>query len=126
MLSPSLSGLDPAEPYFEGSVEAVRLEQRDADFVDIIHTDGSAFLGSLGNSGSCIPSLNLRLHPTVIFVGMGYRSSIGHVDFYPNGGAEQPGCDESAVSRLLNSATAGLTDGVGGNSERRLFTQHLK
>jgi len=42
------TGLDPAEPYFEGAVEAVRLESRDADFVDVIHSDGSKFLGSLG------------------------------------------------------------------------------
>ncbi|KAF6028794.1 hypothetical protein EB796_012897 [Bugula neritina] len=40
----------------EGAVEAVRLEPRDVEFVDIIHTDGSAFLNSLG---------------------MGYRTSIG-------------------------------------------------
>ena len=43
-----LTGLDPAEPYFEGAIEDVRLEKRDAEFVDIIHSDGSAFLGSLG------------------------------------------------------------------------------
>jgi len=75
-------------------VEAVRLEPRDAEFVDIIHTDGSAFLNSLG---------------------MGYRSSIGHVDFYPNGGAEQPGCEKTVLSRLTSSAASGLTSGTEGN-----------
>lgn len=29
-------------------MEEVRLEKRDAEFVDVIHTDGSAFLGALG------------------------------------------------------------------------------
>jgi len=86
-----ISGLDPAEPYFEGAVEDIRLERRDAEFVDIIHSDGSAFLGSLG---------------------MGYRSSVGHVDFYPNGGGDQPGCDKSVGSKLINSASAGLSKGT--------------
>jgi len=74
-------------------VEAVCLEPRDAEFVHIIHADGSAFLKSLG---------------------MGYRSSIGHVDFYPNGGAEQPGCEKTVLSRLTSSAASGLTSGTEG------------
>ena len=48
----SFTGLDPAEPYFEGGKEVTRLEPRDAEFVDVIHSDGSAFLNSLGMSTS--------------------------------------------------------------------------
>lgn len=59
-----ITGLDPSGPLFESNPKA-GLERRNADFVDIIHTDG---------------------------VGHGMMRPIGHVDFYPNGGKDQPGC----------------------------------
>lgn len=45
----------------------------DADYVDVIHTDAKPFVsaGGLGLSEPC-----------------------GHVDFYPNGGHTQPGCNQ--------------------------------
>lgn len=61
-----ITGLDPAGPLFLLAGENGRLSSGDANFVDIIHTDG----GKLGLS-----------------------KEIGHADFYPNGGnAPQPGC----------------------------------
>jgi len=57
-------GLDPSGPLFERNPSA-GLERRNADFVDVIHTDG---------------------------VGHGMMRPIGHVDFYPNGGKDQPAC----------------------------------
>ena len=36
----STSGLDPGQPYFEGTQPEVHLDATDAEFVDIIHTDG--------------------------------------------------------------------------------------
>ncbi|CAG9830871.1 unnamed protein product [Diabrotica balteata] len=62
-----ITGLDPALPGFDiNLVKGERLNKKDADFVDIIHTC-AGFLG--------------------------IRDPIGHVDFYPNGGAPpQPGC----------------------------------
>ncbi|KAG1653732.1 Pancreatic triacylglycerol lipase [Nymphon striatum] len=40
-----ISGLDPAEPYYDGMPRSVRLDTTDAKFVDIIHTDDSSILG---------------------------------------------------------------------------------
>lgn len=42
------SGLDPAEPCFEGLPEEVRLDPSDAMFVDVIHTDSAPIVPYLG------------------------------------------------------------------------------
>lgn len=63
--------LDPARPNFEGNTADERLDKTDANFVDVIHTNSAPFL----------------------FGGAGYRGQLGHVDFYPNGGEYQPGCE---------------------------------
>jgi len=67
------SGLDPALPGFDvGLVSAGTLSNSDADFVDVIHT--------------CAGYL-------------GYKTPLGHADFYPNGGGPpQPGCSILQVS----------------------------
>lgn len=66
-----ISGLDPASPLFEGHDLKVRLDPTDALFVDVIHTSGDTFLRG----------------------GLGASETMGHVDFYPNGGKFQPGCN---------------------------------
>ena len=44
-----LSGLDPAGPLFEGYSPKVRLDKTDADYVDVIHSNGdSLIIGGLG------------------------------------------------------------------------------
>ncbi|GJQ82249.1 hypothetical protein Trydic_g19449 [Trypoxylus dichotomus] len=64
---PRITGLDPAYPGYNTASEDQRINPEDADFVDIIHTDGGNF---------------------------GFINPIGHVDFYPNGGTYyQPGCN---------------------------------
>lgn len=44
-----ITGLDPAEPYFQGMPSHLRLDYTDAQLVDVIHTDGKSilFLGML-------------------------------------------------------------------------------
>lgn len=37
-----ITGLDPAEPYFQGLPPFVRLDPTDANLVDVIHTDGKS------------------------------------------------------------------------------------
>ncbi|CAH0554374.1 unnamed protein product [Brassicogethes aeneus] len=66
-----ITGLDPAEPYFQGMPAHVRLDPTDAELVDVIHTDGKG----------------------IFFLGYGMSQPCGHLDFYPNNGKEQPGCD---------------------------------
>lgn len=63
-----LSGLDPALPLFLHTAPNGHLDKNDAEFVDIIHTCGGILA---------------MLDP------------LGHVDFYPNGGTRQPGCEFS-------------------------------
>lgn len=58
-------GLDPALPLFITGNREHKLDKSDALFVDVIHTDG---------------------------FGDGKIERSGHVDFYMNGGVNQPGC----------------------------------
>ncbi|XP_069170599.1 pancreatic triacylglycerol lipase isoform X1 [Procambarus clarkii] len=82
-----ITGLDPAEPFFQYMPASVRLDPSDALFVDVIHTDADS----------------------IFYLGTGYglRQPVGHLDFYPNDGRGQPGCD--SLSRVPLSA---LTDGL--------------
>jgi len=74
------SGLDPAGPLFEGYDTSVRLDKSDANYVDVIHSNGEA-----------------------IYVGgFGIAEPIGHVDFYPNGGRAQRGCSNIVVGGLYD------------------------
>ncbi|XP_047735755.1 pancreatic lipase-related protein 2 isoform X2 [Hyalella azteca] len=67
-----ITGLDPAQPGFKTEESLTRLDQSDASFVDVIHTDTDNYYG--------IP------------INLGMKDPIGHLDFYPNGGGPQPGC----------------------------------
>jgi pancreatic triacylglycerol lipase len=68
-----ISALDPALPLFYPKVIFFpqHIEADDADFVDVIHTDGGFY---------------------------GVMESTGSVDFFPNGGTNQVGCDNNNKS----------------------------
>lgn len=92
-----ITGLDPAEPLFSDTDAEVRLDRTDAQFVDVIHTDAQP-LSSGGNSTSITivsTVINTITQPYNPYIGLGMRMPIGHVDFYPNGGYNNPGCDAS-------------------------------
>uniref|UniRef100_T1IMD4 Lipase domain-containing protein n=1 Tax=Strigamia maritima TaxID=126957 RepID=T1IMD4_STRMM len=73
-----ISGLDPAAPLFEGYGSQFRLDPGDARFVDVIHSNGDRLLKG----------------------GLGAFEPMGHVDFYPNGGKAQAGCNNLFVGAL--------------------------
>lgn len=73
-----ITGLDPAQPCFQTDDPDIRLDPSDADFIDVIHTNGRVLLK----------------------VGFGLPQPIGHVDFYPNGGAKQPGCSKKRLLQI--------------------------
>ncbi|XP_068625241.1 pancreatic triacylglycerol lipase-like [Battus philenor] len=60
-----ISALDPAGPCFTHVEPDLRIQDTDAVFVDAIHTDAGVY---------------------------GLAEAIGHMDYYPNSGAQQPGC----------------------------------
>ncbi|KAL1252367.1 hypothetical protein QQF64_017060 [Cirrhinus molitorella] len=66
-----ITALDPAGPEFNGRLPSERLDPSDAQFVEALHTDMDA---------------------------LGYRELLGHIDYYANGGADQPGCPKSIFS----------------------------
>lgn len=61
----TIIGLDPAGPLFTINNIDNRIDPTDGKTVHIIHTNGGL---------------------------LGFGSSIGHADYYPNGGRSQPGC----------------------------------
>lgn len=73
-----ITGLDPASPLFEGYEANDRLDPSDARFVDVIHSNGDGVLRG----------------------GFGSLQPMGHVDFYPNGGRVQVGCNSVLLSAL--------------------------
>ena len=70
-----ITGLDPASPFFRHRLfreMSRKLDASDARLVDVVHTDGSE----------------------VFTDGFGLLKPMGHIDFFPNGGRQQPGCND--------------------------------
>ncbi|GFN89194.1 transposase [Plakobranchus ocellatus] len=96
-----VSGLDPAEPYFDRLDDSLRLDPSDAIFVDVIHTDAETFTG---------------------LKGYGSVRRQGHVDFYPNGGVRQPGCiSPSDLANLLPDTATYSRSGIACSHSRALY-----
>ncbi|XP_067129857.1 pancreatic lipase-related protein 2-like [Centruroides vittatus] len=70
-----ITALDPAGPLYEGYGPKVHVDKSDAEFVDAIHTNANDLL----------------------YGGVGMKTPVGHVDFYPNGGKVQPGCRHNNI-----------------------------
>ncbi|CAG9830045.1 unnamed protein product [Diabrotica balteata] len=104
-----ITGMDPAEPHFAKAKPPVRLDRSAAHYVDIIHTDASQFIRG----------------------GLGIVESIGHVDYYPNGGNEQPGCTKGVLQYIRDfngSVFNGVKKYLGCNHVRshEFFYESIK
>ncbi|GFQ65445.1 inactive pancreatic lipase-related protein 1 [Trichonephila clavata] len=103
-----ITGLDPAAPYFQDLDPEVRLDVTDADFVDVIHSDGAEF----------------------ILEGLGISAPIGHMDFYPNGGRRQPGCvfassQDNAMGKYINYTTKWIQNGCDHGRANAFFQESI-
>ncbi|XP_020008791.2 pancreatic triacylglycerol lipase [Castor canadensis] len=94
-----ITGLDPAEPCFEGTPELIRLDPSDAQFVDVIHTDAAPIIPNLG---------------------FGMSQISGHLDFFPNGGLEMPGCQKNILSQIVD------IDGIWEGTRDFAACNHLR
>ncbi|CAL4070421.1 unnamed protein product, partial [Meganyctiphanes norvegica] len=81
-----ITGLDPAGPYFTNTPPEVHLDPTDAAYVEVIHTDETSLAIGLPFS-------------------LGLPAPIGHVDYYPNGGGSQMGCEGSMASKVDSEIT---------------------
>lgn len=101
-----ITGMDPAGPYFEDTDPEVRLDKTDAVFVDNIHSDAE----------------------DILHLGLGMRQPIGHADYYPNKGHDQPGCDADPVTQIVdNGVFQGAQEFVACNHLRswKFFTESI-
>lgn len=97
-----VTGLDPAEPFFDLAGPDDRIDKSDAEFVDIIHTNS----GMLWNG--CLSM----------------KRPIGHMDFYPAGGQHQPGCVEACIGAICMNIT--IEDLIKGGCSHERANSYFK
>lgn len=103
-----ITGLDPAGLCFGGRDPEVRLDRTDADYVDVIHTDGQP----------------------ITSLGFGTSTRMGHADYYPNGGKNQPGCKSPGkhIFKLITGKFKLFRKGIGCDHarSRELYIESIK
>ncbi|CAG2120812.1 unnamed protein product, partial [Medioppia subpectinata] len=105
-----ISGLDPAGPGFYINDRAVRLDKSDAELVIISHSSSRLLQSDIDKF-------------SVMDVGgfIGIQGSMGHYDFYFQGGEKQPGCEfltEESKKTMRSNFTWSVIE--------RIFCSHNK
>ncbi|KAG8287439.1 Phospholipase A1 member A, variant 2 [Homalodisca vitripennis] len=102
-----ITGLDPASPLFRQHLSASLppLNMADANFVDVIHTDAAKVWAN----------------------GFGLYNPLGHVDYFPNGGLNQPGCAFVRASLIVSHFEGHVNSSVVCNHARahHLFLESI-
>ncbi|KAK7059242.1 hypothetical protein SK128_024319 [Halocaridina rubra] len=84
-----ITGMDPAGPYYTETPAYIRIDDTDAIFVDNIHTDADH----------------------ILMLGYGTEQEMGNLDFYPNSGHDQPGCDPVTIGiEIITDIEDGIRD----------------
>lgn len=92
-----ITGLDPAGPYYTDTADYIRIDNNDATYVDCIHTDAK----------------------TILLLGYGSEEAMGNLDFFPNAGYNQPGCDPVDIAiELITDIGEGVRE-LGACSHQR-------
>ncbi|OAD58578.1 Pancreatic triacylglycerol lipase [Eufriesea mexicana] len=102
-----ITGLDPASPFFRNHLfreKSRKLDATDAQLVDVIHTDGSEDFAD----------------------GFGLLKPLGHIDFFPNGGREQPGCIDVKNSVVVSHLKEDMLTREIACSHLRAWTYFLE
>ena len=102
-----ITAMDPAGPYYTDTPAFIRIDPTDAAFVDVIHTDADS----------------------ILFLGYGTKQAMGNVDFYPNAGHNQPGCDPISIGiEVIDDIGDGIRDLAACSHGRsyKLFTDVLQ
>ncbi|CAG2105024.1 unnamed protein product, partial [Medioppia subpectinata] len=108
-----IMSLDPAGPGYD----KVSIEPTDADFVVAVHTSTGFFKSVNVNSLFEVNPLE-----SVQFSGVtGTERSVGHLDFWVNGGNGQPGCEKTTASFFHDMLFTGLM-GAGN----RVACSHMR
>ncbi|XP_076346356.1 pancreatic triacylglycerol lipase-like [Tachypleus tridentatus] len=98
-----ITAVDPAEPFFQNMPVEVRIDPSDALFVDVIHSDAK----------------------TIFLMGLGMSQTVGHVDFFPNDGTNQPGCkSDQILSFIIDGLNEGMRRFVSCNHQRAVDFFH--
>ncbi|OWA50061.1 putative Pancreatic triacylglycerol lipase [Hypsibius exemplaris] len=82
-----ITGLDPAGPYFTWLPTSIRLDPSDAAVVFTIIIDGE----------------------TIFNLAFGSPQPMDHLNFYPNGGLNQPGCENGVLAAIFGGPTMNST-----------------
>lgn len=110
-----ITGLDPAGPIFDKLASEFRLSRSDAQFVDVIHTNAGVLrymkcgFGIIKDAALSIwdrvspfgrddqntakQSDGAKDNTNYYTAWFGIEAPVGHIDYYANGGSNQPGCN---------------------------------